>query len=299
MNIAVLGLGNMGLPIARHLVAAGHRVGVYNRSPGRADVLGTQVHRATSPREAGAAADVVVTMLADDQAVEDVVFATHSGLLPGMTPGAIHVSMSTISIAMARRLVDAHRRAGHEYVSAPVFGRPEVAESAQLFVVAAGRQAVLAKCRPLFDAIAQGVVTVGDDPPTANVVKLAGNFAIAAMLETLGETFALVRRAGVPPQLFLEIVNGALFKSPLYQNYGTLVAEQRFEPPGFRLKLGFKDVRLALQAGESFTVPLPLASLLRDHFLEAIAHGDGDRDWAALAEVSARNAGLETSDVHA
>ena len=293
MRIAFLGLGNMGLPMAQHLLEAGHRVTVYNRTPTRADALGAEVSRAATPREAVAQAEVAITMLAEDSAVEAVVFHPGVGLLAALPPGAVHVSMSTISLALAQRLRDAHREAGTHYLSAPVFGRPEAAQAARLWVVAAGPGDQIARCRPLFDAMAQGVFVAGDDAPRANVVKLAGNFTIAAMLEALGEAFALVRRAGVAPQQFLEVINGALFKSPLYQNYGTLVTEGRFEPPGFRLRLGLKDLRLALSAGEAFAVPLPLASLVHDHFLEAIAQGEGERDWAAISQVSARHAGFQ------
>ncbi len=291
MNVAFLGLGNMGLPMARHLIDAGHRLAVYNRTATRADALGPSVARAATPRDAVKDADVAITMLSDDAAVEQVVFGS-SGFLAAMRPGSVHVCTSTISTALARRLADTHRQAGSGYVSAPVFGRPEAAQAAKLSVVAAGSRDDLVQVRPLFDAFAQAVFEVGEDPPAANVVKVAGNFTIAAMLETLGEAFALVRRAGVTPQRFLEIVNGSLFKSPLYQNYGTLIAEQRFEPAGFRLKLGLKDTRLVLQAGEEMAVPLPVASVIRDHFLSAIAHGYADKDWAAIGEVSARHAGL-------
>ncbi len=291
MNVAFLGLGNMGLPMARHLIDAGHHLTVYNRTASRADALDGKAARAAIPRDAVNDAEVAITMLADDGAVEQVVFGA-SGLLGAMPAGAVHVCTSTISGALARRLAESHREAGSRYVSAPVFGRPEAAQAAKLSVVAAGGRDDLIQVRPLFEAFAQAVFEVGEDPPAANVVKLAGNFAIAAMLETLGEAFALVRRAGVAPQRFLEIVNGALFKSPIYQNYGTLMAERRFEPAGFRLKLGLKDTRLVLQAGEEMAVPLPVASIIRDHFLSAIAHGDAERDWAAIGEVSARDAGL-------
>ncbi len=292
MKVAFLGLGNMGLPMAQHLVAAGQQVTVYNRTASRADAVGERAQRAGTPREAAAGADVLITMLADDGAVEHVAFARHGSFFESLPAGSVHVSMSTISVALARRLTEAHAETGQGYVSAPVFGRPEAAQAAKLWVVAAGAKTEVSRCRPLFDAMAQGTFVVSDDPPTANAVKLAGNFMIAAMLETLGEAFALVRRAGVSPQQFLEVVNGALFKSPLYQNYGTLIAEERFEPPGFRLKLGLKDVRLALQAGEGSAVPLPIASLLRDQFLSAVAHGDAERDWAAVSQVAARNASL-------
>ncbi len=290
MKVAFLGLGNMGLPMARNLARAGHQVTVYNRTAKRAELLGSDVAHVTSPRDAAAGAEVAVTMLADDDAVEHVVFG-EKGLMAGLAKDAVHTSMSTISVALARRLADAHGAAGQRYVSAPVFGRPEAAEAAKLWVVAAGARDSIARCRPIFDAVGQGVFELGDDPVAANVAKLAGNFTLAAMIETLGEAYALVRGAGIEPKQFLEIVNGALFKSPVYQNYGTIIAERRFEPAGFRLKLGLKDVRLALAAAESEAVPLPLASLIRDHFLSAIAHGDAERDWAAVTTVSERAAG--------
>ncbi|MGE5362343.1 MAG: NAD(P)-dependent oxidoreductase [Bacteroidales bacterium] len=289
MKVAFLGLGNMGLPMARNLAKAGHHVSVYNRTATRADLLGPEVARAGTPGEAVAAVEVAITMLADDEAVESLVFG-EDGVLAALPRGAVHASMSTISVALARRLAAAHTAAGQRYVSAPVFGRPEAAEAAKLWVVAAGPHDGVDRCGPIFDAVGQGVFTVGEDAASANVVKLAGNFTLAAIIETLGEAYALVRRAGVAPKQFLDIVNGALFKSPVYQNYGTLIADERFEPAGFRLKLGLKDTRLALAAAEAEQVPLPLASLIRDHFLSALAHGDAERDWAALAMVSERAA---------
>jgi 3-hydroxyisobutyrate dehydrogenase-like beta-hydroxyacid dehydrogenase len=294
VNVAFLGLGNMGLPMAHNLLEAGHNLTVYNRTASRAEALGSGVPRANAPAEAVRGVEVAVTMLADDAAVEEVVFGAGS-VLSALPAHAVHVSMSTISVGLARKLAAAHAEAGQGYVSAPVFGRPEAAGAAKLWVVAAGARDAIARCRPLFDAMGQGTFEVAEDPAAANVVKLAGNFMLAAMIETLGEAYALVRRAGVEPKSFLEIVNGALFKSPVYQNYGGIIADQRFEPAGFRLKLGLKDVRLALAAGEDEQVPLPLASLVRDHFLSALAHGEAERDWAALAMVSERAAGGKDS----
>jgi 3-hydroxyisobutyrate dehydrogenase-like beta-hydroxyacid dehydrogenase len=293
MQVAFLGLGNMGFPMARHLVEAGHPLTVYNRTPGRADALPPSVRRGRSPRDAVSDADIVVTMLADDRAVTHVAFGQTSGFLSGMAPGSLHVSMSTISVALSRRLSEAHAEAGQLYVAAPVFGRPEAAETAKLWIVAGGAEADVNRCRPLFDAMGQGVFVVGNDATAANTVKLAGNFMIASMLETMGETFALARRAGVRPQQFLEVVNAALFQSPLYASYGMRIAEERFDPPGFRLKLGLKDVRLALEAAIAENVPLPLAGVLCDRFMMAIARGEGDLDWSAVARMSAWAAGLE------
>ena len=199
-------------------------------------------------------------------------------------------------MALAERLAAAHEAAGQGFVSAPVFGRPEAAEAGKLWVVSAARRLLngaIARCRPLFDAVGQGVFVVGAEPPRANAVKLAGNFTIAALLETFGEAFALVRRdLGFPPEEFLRIIDTALYQSPIYRAYGSRVARAESEPAGFALRLGLKDVRLALQAAETAAVPMPLASVIRDHFVSAVARGKGDADWSALGEIIAANAGL-------
>ncbi|MDE3155386.1 MAG: NAD(P)-dependent oxidoreductase [Acidobacteriota bacterium] len=294
MQVGFVGLGNMGRPIVQNLLRAGVPVSVYNRTRAKADGLEGALTVASSPDEVAAGADVVMTMLADDRAVEQVVFGEDAqpGLLAALPKGAVHVSCSTISVALSRRLAAAHAAAGQDYVAAPVFGRPEAARAQALWVVAGGAPDVLDRCAPLFDAIGQGTFRVGDDPATANAVKLAGNFTIAAMLETLGEAFAFVRKSGVPPALFLQILNGALYRSPIYGNYGQLIADGHFEPAGFALRLGLKDVRLALDAAEAVAAPMPLGSLLHDHLLAQVACGRGSADWSAIAEVSARNAGL-------
>ncbi|MGH9760569.1 MAG: NAD(P)-dependent oxidoreductase, partial [Blastocatellia bacterium] len=177
------------------------------------------------------------------------------------------------------------------YLAAPVFGRPEAAAAAKLWVIVSGKEDVIASCRPVFDAISQGVFVAGVEPGAANVIKISGNFLIASMLEALGETFALIRKSGVEPAKFLEVVT-ALFRSPIYQNYGLIVAEQKYEPAGFKLKLGLKDVKLAIEAAEGVDMAMPLGSLVRDHYLSAIARGEGDIDWAGLGRVIARAAGL-------
>jgi 3-hydroxyisobutyrate dehydrogenase-like beta-hydroxyacid dehydrogenase len=200
--------------------------------------------------------------------------------------------MSTVSVACSRQLAEAHAAAGQGYVAGPVFGRPDAAAAARLWVVAAGDAHCVETCRPLMESMGRAVSVVSAEPWVANVVKLTGNLLIASTIEALGEAFALQRKCGVDPRTFLEIVNGALFNSPLYANYGGLIAGQRYEPAGFRLCLGLKDTRLVLEAADAVTVPLPLASLLRDHFLAAMANGMGEMDWAALALLAAENAGL-------
>lgn len=293
MRVGFIGLGNMGLPIARNLARAGHTVTAYNRTRSRGEELEREgaAAIAESPAEAARNADAVITMLADDHAVESVVFAEGT-LLDAMPVEATHLSMSTISVALSKRLAEAHAAVGQGYLAAPVFGRPEAAEQAKLWVVASGDEARVARFRPLFEAIGRGVSVVGPEPWKANVVKLGGNFLIAAVLESLGEAFALARKSGVEAQAFLDIVNQALFQSPIYANYGKRIADGEFEPAGFKLRLGLKDVRLGLEAAEAAEAPMPLASLIRDHMIEAIAHGKGDADWSAVAEVSAEAAGL-------
>ena len=282
----------MGLPLARHLLQAGHTVTVYNRTRARADLL-KQLDPviAESPAAAARGAEVLITMVADDAALEAVLLGDQ-GALPALPRGAIHVSMSTISPALSGRLAERHHAAGQTYVAAPVFGRPEAAEAKQLWIVAAGPPAALERCRPLFDAMGQGTIPAGEDPARANVIKLAGNFLLAAAIEALGEAFALGRKYGIAPAELLDIANGKLFRSPIYENYGKLIAEQRYEPAGFKLRYGLKDVRLALAAADEVAAPLPLASLLRDHYLSAVARGWQEIDWAGLARVAAADAGL-------
>lgn len=294
MKVGFIGLGSMGAPIAGNLLAAGHALTVYNRTPERAKELVAQGARVVaSPARAAMGAEALVTMLSDDQAVVATVF--DGGVIKALSRGAVHVSMSTISPALSRRLAAAHQAAGEAYVAAPVFGRPDAAAAKRLWVVAAGTTEALAAARPILEAVGQEVIVVGDDPAAANVVKIAGNFLLASAIEAIGEAFALVRKHGIDPIRFLEIVNGKVLRSPIYESYGALIAAERYEPAGFKLKHGLKDVRLALEAGDEVAAPLPLASLMRDHYLSAVARGWEDIDWAALAKVSAVNAGLTAS----
>jgi 3-hydroxyisobutyrate dehydrogenase-like beta-hydroxyacid dehydrogenase len=292
MNIAFIGLGNMGSPIATNLIKAGHTLSVYNRSRSRANELkplGARI--AATPGEAAAGAEIAITMLADDHALESVVFGK-GNLLDSLPPNAIHVSMSTISVALSRRLAAAHAERKQHYVSAPVFGRPEAAAAAKLFIVAAGPAAQIERCRPLFDAMGQKTFIAGDDASGANLMKLAGNFLITAVIEGLAESFALVRKAGLDANLFHEILTSSLFNAPIYKTYGALINSQKFEPAGFKLPLGLKDNRLLLAAAEENAVAMPMASLIRDRFLAALGQGMGELDWSAISKLSAKDAGL-------
>ena len=284
----------MGAGMARNLLRAGHEVSAYNRSADKAQALVNDGARvAESPAEACRNAEAVFTMLSDDPAVESVVFG-EQGIASGLKAGATHISSSTISVAFARRLEEEHKRRGQQYATAVVFGRPQAAEKKQLVVVAAGESALLKQLNPLFEAVSRRVFVGGEEPWQANAIKLCGNFMIASMLESFGETFATMRKAQIDPHLFLDVIN-ELFGSPVYKTYGQIVADQQFEPAGFALKLGLKDVRQVIEAAAELGVPMPFASVIRDHLVSALANGQEKLDWSSLTKVAARNAGLEGS----
>ncbi|WP_243381998.1 NAD(P)-dependent oxidoreductase [Geothrix alkalitolerans] len=291
MRIAFLGLGRMGDPMARRLVGA-FELTVFNRDMARArpfGALGAQV--AGSVREAVAGAEVAITMLSDDAAEEAITFGP-GGLLEVLAPEAIHVSMSTIGIATSARLGEAHAEAGQGFVAAPVFGRPPAAASGQLWILAAGPDDQVARCQPLFQALGQGTFPLGGRASTAHAMKLAGNSLLVTAVEALSEAFAYGEKAGVAPETTLKILNTALLRSPLADAYGGAVVRGDFEPAGFALRLGLKDVSLALRAAEAYQAPLPIASLLRDRLLSAVAKGYGEQDLAALSRLSREDAGL-------
>jgi 3-hydroxyisobutyrate dehydrogenase-like beta-hydroxyacid dehydrogenase len=278
--------------MARNLIRAGHDVTVYNRTRAKAEPLAADGARiADSVAHAVRGCEVAITMLADDHAVQEAVFGA-DGMLQALPRDAVHMSTSTISVEMSKRLATAHTSAGQGYIATPVLGRPEAAAAQKLWVIAAGPPDLVERCQPLINALGRGFTIVGLDPWQANVVKLASNFIIVSVIETLGEAFALLRKAGISVQQFLEIVN-TVFASPIFAAYGQIIADEKYEPAGFRMKLGLKDVKLALAAAEEKAVPMPLAGIIRDHFLQGIALGYGDQDWAAIARVIAANAGLE------
>jgi 3-hydroxyisobutyrate dehydrogenase-like beta-hydroxyacid dehydrogenase len=290
MDIGFVGLGQMGQGMAANLLKAGHNLRVYNRSADKA--AGLVAQGAVLAKTPGAAAHgaAVVTMLADDHAVEAVAFGP-DGIIAALAPGAIHMSCSTISVALAERLAAAHAKAGQRFVSAPVFGRPDAAAAARLFIAAAGAPDALADCAPLFAAIGQRSFILGEAPATANLVKLSGNFLIASVIESLGEAMALVGKGGVDLHAYLDLLTSTLFSAPVYKTYGALIAGGVFEPAGFAAPLGQKDIRLTLAAAEGLRVPMPLASLLRDRFLTLLATGGEAMDWSAIGKLAARDSG--------
>jgi 3-hydroxyisobutyrate dehydrogenase-like beta-hydroxyacid dehydrogenase len=294
MRIAFIGLGNMGTAIASNLVRAGHDVAVWNRTGGKGRPLAEAgAVLAENPKAAAAGRDVVFTMLADDAALE-AVLAGENGVAAGLKPGALHVSMSTISVAAADRIAAAHRTQGQHFLCAPVFGRPQAAADAKLFVVAAGDSQCLQTAKPLLDAISQRVFYLGETPSAACLVKLCGNFMILAAIEAMGEAMSLAQKGGVERRQLLEVLTGTLFDAPVYRVYGPILAEGRFKPAGFAAPLGLKDMRLAAQSADTLRVPMPLLSLLRDHLLQTIAQQGDDVDWSAIALSIGKNAGLQS-----
>jgi 3-hydroxyisobutyrate dehydrogenase-like beta-hydroxyacid dehydrogenase len=287
MKVGFIGLGRMGAAMAANLLRAGHEVAVWNRSPGKADPLvQAGARRAASPRDA-ADGEVVMTMLADDRAVEAVVYGPY-GILDAPT---LHVSHSTISIALAERLAADHAAHGG-YVSAPVFGRPAAAEAAQLFVVAAGAADQLDRCMLLFDAIGQRVFRIGDAASAANLVKLCGNFMILSAVEAMAEAMTLVEKGGVLRETLLEVLTGTLFGAPVYRTYGDILVQDRFRPAGFAAPLGLKDMTLVDAAATASGVPMPLLGVMRDHLRAVIAQEDEEIDWAGIALAVRHTAGL-------
>lgn len=283
MKIAFLGLGMMGTGIAGNLLRAGHQLSVWNRSPEKAEALvAAGATLAATPREAAEGADAAFTMVADDAALLGVVEGP-DGLLAGLPGGAIHVSQSTISVAAADRIAARHAEHGQHLVSAPVFGRPAVAEAGQLWIVTAGPAEALATCQPLFETIGRAVFPVGDTASAANLVKLCGNFMILATTEAMGEAMRLSELGGVPRTRFLEVLQGTLFDAPIYRIYGPLVAEQRWRPAGFGAPLGLKDMRLAGEAADAVGATLPILDIVKHHLAQAIEREGSDVDVAALA----------------
>jgi 3-hydroxyisobutyrate dehydrogenase-like beta-hydroxyacid dehydrogenase len=293
MKIAFIGLGNMGSHMARNLLRAKHDLTVWNRTPAKAEELRADNAKvAKSVAEAVHEAEIAVTMLADDHAVAAAVLGP-GGIAENLPPGGTHVSMSTISVDLSMRLAAEHGRHGQQYVAAPVFGRPEAAAAAKLFIVVAGGPTAVERAQPIFDAIGQRIFVIGPKPEMANVVKLTGNFLISSAIESLGEAIALARKYQIDPHHYVDFLTNAMFAAPVYKTYGGIIADERYQPAGFKMRLGLKDVRLVLAAAEAVDAPMPVASLIRDNLLTAVGRGMEDLDWSATAKLAAENAGLK------
>ncbi|CAH2397187.1 NAD(P)-dependent oxidoreductase [Mesorhizobium escarrei] len=292
MEIGFIGLGHMGAGMATNLLKAGHDVTAYNRTRAKVETLVTLGAKAAVSMSEACQGDAVMTMLANDEAVEDVVFGER-GVVDSLRVGAIHVSSSTISVALSERLAAAHAKAGQRFVAAPVFGRPDVAATGQLVVAAAGAPDDVKAVAPLLDAIGRSTFIVSEIPKFANLVKLSGNFLFASVIESLGEAMALIGKAGLDRGRYVDFLTSTLFGLPVYKVYGGLIADGIFEPAAFAAPLGSKDIRLALAAADDLRVPMPIASLLRDRFLTLLANGGDKLDWSAIGGLAAKDAGLK------
>lgn len=290
MKIGFIGLGHMGQAMAGRLLEQGHEVIAFNRTLDKAQPLREKGATIAGSVADACQADAVITMVSDDAAIEGIVFGD-DGILSHLPDASIHISSSTISFGMAERLARAHREANKHFVAAPVLGRPEAAENGQLFVLAAGEPSLLECVDPVFRAVGQRAFVISERPEQALLVKLASNFLIASVMESLGEAMALVEKGRVDPHRFIAIVTSSLFDAPVYRTYGDLIADRRFVPPQFAASLGEKDVRLGLEAAEDLRVPMPLANLLHDRFLRLLAH-DESVDWSAIGALAADDAGI-------
>ncbi len=292
-TVGFVGLGGMGAAMAANLLRAGYPLRVWNRTPGRAGPLVAEGARpAATPADAAAApGGIVITMVSDDRALEEV---THGprGVLTGLGRGGVHLSMSTVSPALARRLAEEHRRHGAAYLAAPVFGKPEVAAARQLRIVVAGDEQARQRARPVLDALSQGVHDFGDDPGSANVVKLCGNFLLGAAIEAMAEAFTLAQKHGVPRRQVHEFFSRTLFDCFVYRGYGELVASETYEPVGAKPSLIRKDYGLILDAANDALTPMPLARLIHERLTSTVAKGRDDRDWAGFAREVSEAAGL-------
>jgi 3-hydroxyisobutyrate dehydrogenase-like beta-hydroxyacid dehydrogenase len=293
MKIAFIGLGRMGQAMAKRILDAGHDLAVYNRTPDKAQALGAAGAKVVgSIAEAARYGEAVFTMLADDRALDDVA-RQKGGLLASLPKGGIHICAGTHSVAVIRELEAAHAGAEQILLATPMLGRPEAVASGQANIVLGGRAEILARCRPLFEAIARRSFEAGASPAAAAAIKIANNFVLGCAIEAMGEGFSLVRKYGVAPQVFYDVMTDGLFAAPAYKVYGTIIAQERYQPAGQRAVLGLKDANLALAAGEAVGVPLPSGNVWRDRLVGALAHGEGECDWAVMARDQARASGLD------
>ena len=293
MNVGFIGLGRMGQGMGHRLLGGSHHLVVYNRTRGKtADLEKAGAKVAASVADACKDREVVITMVVDDAALNDVTLGA-GGIRQSMAKGAVHVAMGTHSAAAIQALAAAHAEAGQTLVAAPVLGRPDAAAAGQLVIVAGGPPDAVKRCEPLFQVMGRKTAEAGAKPEAAIAIKLANNFVLACAIEAMAEGFSLVRKYGVQPQVFYDVITEGLFAAPAYKVYGKLIVDQSFDKPGFTAVLGLKDVKLALAAGELAKVPLPSGSVVRDRLIGAIAHGDGDKDWSVLAREQGRACGLD------
>lgn len=290
MDVGFIGLGAMGMGMVKSLLRAGHNVHVWSRRDDPAQELaklGATIVASATDTFCG---DVFISMLSNDDALRSVLM--ESDVIPVTGSDTVHINMATVSVGYAKELADQHDERGVKYLSAPVFGRENVAEAGELNIMVSGDQKLIERMQPVFDALGKKTFNVGSQPNAANAVKIAGNMMVANAIESLSEGIALALSYGVEPSEFTNLITSTIFNAPVYKVYGDIIANERYEPAGFTMSLGLKDVRLALAAGDQNNVPLPLSSVVRDAMLEAMANGGENKDWASLGEVARRRAGL-------
>lgn len=278
-KIGFIGLGNMGLPMAKNLIKAGYQLQVYNRTSSKADGLDqSAITVCSSPEDAASDVQYVITMLAKDDILEEAVTG-EKGLLKSLKKGAVHISMSSIAPETSEKLTEQHQQTGTHYLTAPVFGRPEAAAAQKLWICTSGDSALKEAAKPILESMSQGIFDFGEEPGSANVVKIAGNFMIMASMEMMAEAFTLGEKNGLDPKKLADFFGSTLFNAPIYQNYGKLIANKQYEPVGFKARLGYKDARLAMALSQKSETPMPIAAAVHNRLLTAIAKGWGDRDW--------------------
>ncbi len=291
-RIAYLGLGNMGIAMAKRFLAAGYPLSVWNRNPEKAcELVALGAQLATTPAESVKDADFVFTMVADDRALQEIALG-QAGFLAQMKPGSLHVSMSTILPKTAQGLAQQHAAGGTGYVAAPVFGRPSAAAEGMLWICLSGAAEAKTRVMPLLETLSQKRVDFGLDPGGANIVKLSGNFLIASAIESMSEAFAFAEKNGIDPAQLNEFFGTSIFACPIYKNYGGIITRKEYSPAGFRLTLGRKDVELVAETARSSAVPMPVLSTLVNRFAARVAKGGGDLDWTSIAIDVAADAGL-------
>jgi 3-hydroxyisobutyrate dehydrogenase-like beta-hydroxyacid dehydrogenase len=294
-KVAMIGLGMMGAGMAGRLIDAGLDVAVYNRTQSATDALVARgARRATTPEDAVEQGGIAITMLANDEALQQVTTG-ENGFSEKLGRGGVHISMSTISPSLAKTLSETHTSLGSLYLGAPVFGRPEAAAAGKLWIALAGAAEAKARVKPLLACMSQGVYDLGDKPELANVAKISGNFLISAAIEAMAESFALISKNGGDAHAFHALISETLFACPIYKNYGGSILAANFTPPGFKLELGAKDIGLVMANGAQTHTPMPIASLLNERFLAGLAKGRGNLDWVAIAMDVGADAGLEQS----
>ncbi|KIY20502.1 NAD(P)-dependent oxidoreductase [Mesobacillus subterraneus] len=292
-TIGFVGLGNMGAPMVMSLLKAGYRVKVYNRTPEKAEtVIAAGADRVEHLADVAVPGGIVITMVSNDQALEEVTIG-EKGFGHKLEEGSIHLSMSTVSPETSRKLAAFHGKHNSHYVASPVFGRPDAAAAQKLFILSSGSSKAKERTKPVQEAMGQRVFDLGEDPGNANVIKLGGNFMIMAAMEAMAESFNLAEKNGIDRQVAAEVYASTLFNCTVYNGYGSMIANRRFEPAGFQLELGLKDCNLVLEEANAKQTPMPFASILHDTLLASVAKGRGKQDWSALTRIASENAGLE------